>query len=163
PQAPPASPPVRKATVPWRRWAAAALLLLGLGLGTALSPPPTFRPGRGGPALTFNLTRPRQGDSFVNQMPAIALAVLSALPAQHARPDTGSGGVALIAPAPVARRVALADVVVVGKVVGIEEKTVAAPRFPGDPNTVDYKIAVVKVEDSALNPKGVTHVRVGFL
>ena len=53
--------------------------------------------------------------------------------------------VAVIAPQPIPQRVATADAVLVGKVTNIEEKTVAAPAFPGAPQKVEYQIAVVKV------------------
>jgi hypothetical protein len=71
--------------------------------------------------------------------------------------------VAVIAPQPIPQRVATADAVLVGKVTNIEEKTVAAPAFPGAPQKVEYQIAVVKVEDPILGVKDLTHVRVGFI
>src|SRR5262249_57364295 len=89
--------------------------------------------------------RPSQGENFVTRLPAIVLAGLAAVPVAQPQQGGPGPGVALIAPAPVPRRVALADAVVVGKVVSIEEKAVSAPRFPGDMNLVDHKIAVVKV------------------
>src|SRR5260370_4270676 len=68
-----------------------------------------------------------------------------------------------IAPLPIPLRVAQADVVVVGKVTAIEDKTIKAERFPGDKQMADYKVAVVKVEEALLGAKGLTHVRVGFV
>jgi hypothetical protein len=68
-----------------------------------------------------------------------------------------------IAPAPIAQRLATADVAVVGKVTSIEEKTVKAARFPGDKEKGDYQIAVVKIEDPIWGAQDLTHVRVGFL
>lgn len=70
---------------------------------------------------------------------------------------------AVIAPQPIAQRVATADAVVVGKVTNIEDKTVSAPPFPGAPQKVEYQIAVIKIEDPILGAKGLTHLRVGFV
>jgi hypothetical protein len=67
-----------------------------------------------------------------------------------------------IAPQPIAARVAASDVVVIGKVTAIEDKTVSATQFPGADNKVDFQIAVVKIADPILNAKGLTHVKVGF-
>src|SRR4051812_14947510 len=69
----------------------------------------------------------------------------------------------MIAPAPIAQRVATSDLVVVGKVTSIEEKAVKAARFPGAGDTAEYRIALVKVEDAILGARGITHIRVGFL
>ena len=69
----------------------------------------------------------------------------------------------MIAPPSLAQRVAQANTIVVGKVEKIEDKTVSAPRFPGDKNKTEYQIAVIKVDDPILAAKGLTHVRVGFL
>jgi hypothetical protein len=68
-----------------------------------------------------------------------------------------------IAPLPIPLRVAQANVVVVGKVTAIEDKTVKAERFPGDTQPAEYKVAIVKVEEALLGAKGQTHVRVGFI
>jgi len=78
-------------------------------------------------------------------------------------PATASAGI--MAPPPgLAHRLAAADVVIVGKVESIEEKTVkAASPFPGVKEKVEYQVAVVKVVDPVLNAKGLTHVRVGFV
>jgi hypothetical protein len=70
---------------------------------------------------------------------------------------------AVIAPQPVAMRVALAEAVVVGKVTSIEEKAVSAPRFPNDNDGGEYQIAVVKVEDAVKGAQGLTHLKVGFI
>jgi len=70
---------------------------------------------------------------------------------------------AMIAPPPPGLRVAQANTIVVGKVEKIEEKTVSAPRFPGDKDKPEYQIAVIKIDDPILAAKGLTHVRVGFL
>jgi hypothetical protein len=82
--------------------------------------------------------------------------------AQEVREAVQITGKALIAPSPVPVRVALADMVIAGKVTKIEDKTVSALSFPGAKDKVEYQVAVVKVEDSILNAKGVKEVRVGF-
>ena len=78
-------------------------------------------------------------------------------------PATASAGI--MAPPPgLAHRLASSDVVIVGKVESIEEKTVkAAAPYPGAKEKVEYQVAVVKVVDHVLNAKGLTHVRVGFV
>jgi hypothetical protein len=69
----------------------------------------------------------------------------------------------MIAPQPIPLRVAHADVVVVGKVSKIEDKTISATSFPGAKDKVEYQIAVVKVSDPVLNAKGIKEIRVGFI
>ena len=69
----------------------------------------------------------------------------------------------MIAPAPIPQRVAHADVVVVGKVTAIEEKTVSVALAPGAKDKVEYRIAVIKVQDDLLGAKGLTHIKVGFI
>jgi hypothetical protein len=59
--------------------------------------------------------------------------------------------------------VATADAVVVGKVTGFADKAVAAVRFPGGTDTVNYQIALVKVEGALFGPKDAKTIRVGFL
>src|SRR5581483_6143826 len=69
----------------------------------------------------------------------------------------------MIAPAPIPQRVAQSEVVAVGKVTAVEDKTVSAPQFPGAKDKVEYRIAVVKISDHLLGAKGETHVKVGFV
>jgi hypothetical protein len=69
----------------------------------------------------------------------------------------------MIAPQPLQMRLATADGAVVGKVTSIEEKSVAAPRFPNDTMPAEYKIAVIKIEKAFGNIKKGTEVRVGFI
>lgn len=66
----------------------------------------------------------------------------------------------LIAPNPVPMRVANADAVVVGKVVGYADKKVPANRFKGD--TEEYQIALVEVKDAVLGKLG-KEIKVGFI
>src|SRR5262249_57752231 len=69
----------------------------------------------------------------------------------------------MIAPPPIPLRVADGDVVIVGKVTDIEDKTVKAPRYPGDKEMGEYQIAVVKINEALIGAKGVTHLKVAFL
>jgi hypothetical protein len=68
-----------------------------------------------------------------------------------------------IAPAPLAQRVATADCIVVGKVVGFGENTISAAPYPGATNKVDYQIAILQVETTILGVKDVKEIRVGFV
>ncbi len=88
--------------------------------------------------------------------PLFASAVLAVL-------VTASSAFALrIAAPPVpGLRVAAADVIVVGRVVGMEDKDVEVTPFPGS-GKVAYRIAVVRVTDEVMNAKGLTTIRVGF-
>jgi hypothetical protein len=68
----------------------------------------------------------------------------------------------MIAPAPIAQRVALADAVVVGKVTAFGDRLITArPPFGG--NKVDYQIAIVRIDDAILGAKGAKEIKVGFL
>src|SRR5262245_26019483 len=69
----------------------------------------------------------------------------------------------MVAPAPLAQRVATADCVVIGKVTRIEDKTVTAARFPGDKEKGEYQVAVVQIEEAVVGARGLTHIRVGFI
>jgi hypothetical protein len=69
----------------------------------------------------------------------------------------------MIAAAPIPQRVAQADVVVVGKVTAIEDKTVSATQAPGTKDKVEYHVAVIKIKDDLLGAKGLTHIKVGFI
>jgi hypothetical protein len=72
-------------------------------------------------------------------------------------------GAMMIAPAPVPQRVATADAVVVGKVIGFADKTVSALPFPGAREKNDYQVAIVRIDDALMGAKGMKEVRVGFL
>lgn len=62
-----------------------------------------------------------------------------------------------------AQRALTADAVVVGKVTAIEKETVEATPFPGAPNKLQYKIAVVQVETALAGANNITHIKVGFI
>jgi len=64
---------------------------------------------------------------------------------------------------PLPERVAMANIIVVGKVTAIEEKTVPAHQFPGAKENADFTIAVVEIKDALLGAKGLTHLKVGFV
>jgi hypothetical protein len=59
--------------------------------------------------------------------------------------------------------VATADCITLGKVAAIDEKSVMAPPFPGSTAKIEYRIAVVKVEEGLKGTMGLTHLRVAFL
>lgn len=69
----------------------------------------------------------------------------------------------MVAPAPIPDRLALADAVVVGKIVSIEDKTISAKRYPGDPNKAEFKVALIQIDDPLHGAKGLTRIRVGFV
>src|SRR5262245_55126910 len=69
----------------------------------------------------------------------------------------------MIAAAPIPDRVTMADIIVVGKVTAIEEKTVMAKRFAGDANKTEHKVALIQISDNLKGPKGLTTVRLGFV
>ena len=69
----------------------------------------------------------------------------------------------MIAPAPIPQRVALAQVVVVGKVTGFADKTVSAPAFPGATDKVEYQVATVEVKDALQGAKDMKEIKVGFI
>jgi hypothetical protein len=84
---------------------------------------------------------------------ACVIVLTAALPARALR----------MAPSPIPIRVATADVIVVAKVVRIEERSEKIPRFQGDKQMAEYQVAVLQITDPILNAKGITHVRVGFI
>jgi hypothetical protein len=90
-------------------------------------------------------------------------ASLAALSAAFLLTGTLSAKAMMIAPAPIAQRVATADCVVIGTVTSLEAKTVKAPRFQGDKDMAEYTVAVVKIEKGYLGAKELTHIRVGFI
>jgi hypothetical protein len=95
--------------------------------------------------------------------PALKLSVFcAACAALLAAASPAQAFVAIAPPAP-GMRVAQSSTIVVGKIESIEEKTVKAPRFPGDKEKAEYQVAVIKISDPILGAKGLTHVRVGFL
>src|SRR5437773_1686487 len=77
--------------------------------------------------------------------------------------STASARALMIAPPPGVQRVAMAETVIVGKVMKLEPKTVFATRFPGDKEKGEYVIAVVKVDEALVGANGLKEIRVGFI
>lgn len=71
--------------------------------------------------------------------------------------------VALPVAQPIPVRVAQNDTVIVGKVTGVEEKNVTAPRFQNDPQKGEYRVFTVKIEQALKGGNGLTHIKVGCL
>ena len=69
----------------------------------------------------------------------------------------------MIAPAPVPERVALAELVIIGKVTKIENKKVSLPVAPGSKEKQDYFVALVHIEEAIKGAKGLTDIKVGYL
>jgi hypothetical protein len=69
----------------------------------------------------------------------------------------------VMAPPPVSDRVARADMIITGRVIKIEDKSVPIPASRGANDKLEYQVAVVKVDDAILNAKGLKEVRVGFI
>jgi len=63
---------------------------------------------------------------------------------------------------PAQQQAMTAEVVVVGKVIEIEKEMAKASPAPGVADKVEYKVAVVKIEDALLGAKGITTIRVGY-
>jgi hypothetical protein len=83
----------------------------------------------------------------------VVLTLFTLAPAQAMR----------IAPAALPQRLATADMVVIGKVIGFEDKTVEASRFPNDMEKGRYMVAIVKIDEVVLGNKALKEVRVGFI
>ena len=83
-------------------------------------------------------------------MRRILTAGLAGLSSLALLATTGAAYALVIAmpPPSVPVRVSQADAVVVGKVTSVEEKTVKAARFKGDPEMAEYQVAVVKVDEA---------------
>ena len=62
-----------------------------------------------------------------------------------------------------AQRALSAEAVVIGKVTAIEQDPIEAAPFPGAPNKLAFKIAVVQVETSLAGANNITHIKVGFI
>ena len=69
-------------------------------------------------------------------------------------------GALLVAPAPIPDRVALADVVVVGKITAIEDKGVMAQRYPNTNDKTEFKVALIQA-DQLLKGAKVNRIRLG--
>ncbi len=68
----------------------------------------------------------------------------------------------MIAPPPLSQRVAIADVIVVGKVTGFGDKLVSAVP-PNGGAKVDYQVATVQVGDAVAGLKDAKEIKVAFI
>src|SRR5688572_12399880 len=64
---------------------------------------------------------------------------------------------------PTSMRVIQAECVIVGKITSVEKLTIKASASPGDTSQTEYQVAVVKVEESLLGAKNVTHIKIGYV
>jgi hypothetical protein len=67
------------------------------------------------------------------------------------------------APAPIPERVVRADLIIIGKVAAIEDRTVSVERFAGSKDKTQYGVAVIDVVEGLIGAKGLTKVRLGFI
>lgn len=92
---------------------------------------------------------------FLCGLTAVAAISLAAPPAWALR-------IAVMPAASTKTKVLQAEVVVVGKVTGIDKETVDLEPYPGAPK-VAYSVANIKIETGLVGAKNVTHVKVAFL
>jgi hypothetical protein len=97
----------------------------------------------------------------MRQMSYIAVALT--LAAALASTASAKAVAVMIPNRPTPQQAITADVVVVGKVTEIEMEMTQASQFPGQPNKVDYQVAVLKITENLHGAKGLTNLRVGFL
>ncbi|MCI0456539.1 MAG: hypothetical protein L0Z62_06115, partial [Gemmataceae bacterium] len=76
--------------------------------------------------------------------------------------SAASARVAFVAPPPGPARTVLADAIVVGRVVGMEDKDIEVAPFPGSPAKASYRIAIVAVTDGVKGARDLKMIRVGF-
>lgn len=76
---------------------------------------------------------------------------------------SGQARVAFIPPPPPAVQIGQAEMVMVGRVIGLEPKDLDIPVAPGAKEMMKFRIAVVKVVDPILGAKDLKTVRVGFV
>ncbi len=69
----------------------------------------------------------------------------------------------MAAPKSTLQKVASSDAILVGKITAIEKETVELAPFPGSPNKLAYKIAVVQVKTPITGTENITHVKIAFL
>lgn len=67
------------------------------------------------------------------------------------------------APLPIPDRVALADVVVIGKLGKVEEKNVSALPYPGAPNKVEFQVLALQIDEALVGIKDKKEIRLGFV
>jgi len=64
---------------------------------------------------------------------------------------------------PLPARIAQADLVVVGRVSGVEDNSLKTEPFPGSAGKVAYRVLGMKVEEVLLGDKAAKKIRVGFI
>jgi len=64
---------------------------------------------------------------------------------------------------PLPLRIAQADLVVVGRVSGVEDKSLEAEPIPGSAGKVAYRVLGMKLEEVLLGDKAAKKIRVGFI
>jgi hypothetical protein len=67
------------------------------------------------------------------------------------------------APQPIPQRVARADIIVIGKVVAIEDRTVSVEQFAGAKDKIQYGVAVIEVSEGLIGAKAKSKVRLGYI
>jgi len=93
----------------------------------------------------------------MNRFVPYGLAVVAAL-----IPSAASGEIAIPVAASSKQKAMQADVVVVGKVAGIDKETVDLEPFPGQPK-VPHTVANIKIETALLGAKNVTHIKLAYV
>ena len=61
------------------------------------------------------------------------------------------------------QRALSAEVVVIGKVTAIEKDTIEATPFPKSPQKLQYKVAVLEIQQRLAGAENLTHLKVGFI
>jgi hypothetical protein len=64
---------------------------------------------------------------------------------------------------PLPNRAAGADVIVLGKITAIEDKSVLVAPFPGAGNKTEYRVAVLTISEAVKPPRGAKTIRLGFV
>jgi hypothetical protein len=85
--------------------------------------------------------------------PACVLAIGSTVPARAL----------VVAPPPGPQQVGQADTVIVGRVMAIEDKDVAASPVKGSPQKANYRVAVVRVGENIKGAEGKEMIRVAWI
>jgi hypothetical protein len=123
-----------------------------------------FNLRRAGESLTLAWTFSRSGvmaRTWLIGVLALVGLVLSSASSLAQRDAEVHKNAVRISPLP--ERVAMAEIIVTGRVTAIEEKKFEARPYPGLDEKVEFTIAVVQIDDALLKAKGITHVKIGFV
>jgi len=85
--------------------------------------------------------------------PACVAVLCTALP----------GRAMMIAPPPGPQKLVMADTVIVGRVLAIEDKDVEATQVPNAPQKVAYRVAIVRVTETIKGAKGKETIKVAWI